>query len=128
MGKNKPLRFCFIDDDKHNWEQWRVWAKQKNYKVSIVDNALSANKISADFYVFDISVVAPFNLNLHSAYSPITSIASNHPHSTIVIIAGVSKSDAESVCDDVEQACGVRPVYGGWGTYEHLEKALEPFL
>lgn len=121
------MEFVFIDDDKATVAQWLEWADRKGYDASHAESVFEADKIRADFYVFDISVVAPIT-SPHMAYSPIAKLAENHPGAVIVIVSGISKGCVEDVIDDVFEACGVRPVYGGWGKHTDFEKAIEPYL
>lgn len=120
-------KFVFIDDDKDSAEQWLRWAAAKGYRYKHVDSALEANKIVADFYVFDISAVGGI-FQPHHAYSPISTIAENHPGAILVIVSGIPKDQIEDIIDDVERACGVRPLYGGWGKHTDFEKAIEEYM
>lgn len=121
------MKFVFIDDNVDNAEQWLRWAKDKGHTANHAETALDANKIRADFYVFDISAVASI-LQPETAYSPICSLIENHPGATIVIVSGMAKGCVEDVIEDVFEACGVRPLYGGWGKYEDFENAIKDYM
>ena len=127
MAKKK-LTFVFIDDDKDTADQWLRWAEEKGYTAYHAESALEANRIRSDFYVFDISVVAPSVTLYYTAYSAIATLAENHPGATIVIVTGLAGPCVEDVIEDVYEVCGVRPIYGGWGKYEDFEKALGDYL
>lgn len=121
----KKTRFVFINDDKHARRQWLEWAKRKGHSAFAVDNAFEANNIAADYYVFDISAVAPGTLSSRNAYSPICKVAENNPGAIIVIVSAMGKECVQDVIDDVFDASGVRVIYGGWGTYADFEKAIK---
>lgn len=121
------MRFVFIDDDKDSADQWLEWAKRNGHKAYHAESTLEANGISADFYVFDISAVSGI-LRPEYAYSPICTLAENHPGAVMVIVTGVAKGCVEDVIEDVYEAIGVRPLYGGWGAYDDFEKAIEDYL
>jgi hypothetical protein len=123
----RALRFVFIDDDVDSRNQWLEWGNRRNYITKAVEDVFEAVKINADFYIFDISAVAPI-IHTHSAYSPICKLHELHPGGIIVIISGIPKVQVEEVCEDVERHCGYRPSYGGWGKFEDLEKAIQPYL
>lgn len=121
------LKFVFIDDDKDNAEQWLRWAKDSGFRAEHVESILAADKIRADFYVFDISAVGSI-LSPEHAYSPICTIAERHPGATIVIVSGIARGCVEDVIEDVFEACGVRPLYGGRGKYEAFEAAIKDYI
>jgi hypothetical protein len=126
--KKKKTRFVFIDDDIENHEQWLRWAKRKGYDGYAVETAFEADKIPADFYIFDITAVAGSIFQAHNAYSAVCTMIENHPGATMVIVSGVSKGTVEDVIDEVEDRIGVRPIYGGWGAYSDLEKAIKDLV
>jgi len=121
------MRFVFINDDPDDIRQWLGWAERNGHEAQGVGSALEADRLNADFYVFDISAVAGL-LQPEQAYSPICSIATNHPGATMVIVSAVPKPCVDDLCEDVYVHIGVRPINGGWGTYTQFEKALEGLL
>jgi hypothetical protein len=123
----KKLKFVFINDDEDDCKQWLQWAERKGYHAEVVSNVFDADRIRADFYVFDISAIAPANL-IHTAYSPICTMINNHPGATFVIVSGISKYDVEATIEDVEDHVGVTVLNGGWGTYEAFEEAIKDYI
>ena len=121
------LKFVFIDDDRDSAERWLRWAADAGYRYKHAESALEAVKIVADFYVFDISAISGI-LSPEKAYSPICSIAERHPGAMMVIVSGIAKGCVEDVIEDVFDACGVRPLYGGWGKHEDFEAAIKDYL
>lgn len=122
------MKFVFIDDDPDNAEQWLRWAKIRGHKAEHAESVLEANKIRADFYVFDMSAVGGF-MPLDHAYSPICTMVQNHPGAVMAIVSGVSKDDRESVIADVlRETPGAMIVDGGWGRYKDFEQAIGDYL
>lgn len=121
------LKFVFVDDDQDNGRQWLRWAKDSGYRAEHVESILEADKIRADFYVFDISALGSI-LSTEHVYSPICTIAERHPGAILVIVSGIAKGCVEDVIEDVFDACGVRPLYGGWGKYKDFEAAIKDYI
>jgi len=121
---DNQLSFCFVDDDTENLEQWKRWIEDKGHIFIGVDNALDANKVRADVFVFDISVVCPIH-STHGAYSAMSSIGCNHPGAIIAIVSAIPDSAVRSVIDDVKVHVDNIVINGGWGSFSNLENALK---
>lgn len=149
------MKFMFIDGDEENQKLWREWAESNGHSAITTDNVFDANRFLVDFYVFDISAIAPINL-FYTMYSPIYTLreilcmiverlrdvsqkqsdhvkshatAENHPNSVMVIVSGVAKSNRNTIIEEVKHA---RPetliVDGGCGSYSEFETAISKFL
>ena len=119
----KKTRIVFINDDPEDRRLWLRWARDKKYIAHAVDNILDANKIpGVDYYVFDISVVCPI-LSLHMAYSPICTLAENHPGATIVIVSAIGEGSVDDIVEEVKERTGIDVINGGWGCFDDFEKA-----
>lgn len=116
-------KFVYINDDPDEREQWLRWARENNHRAWAVESALAAVDINADYYVFDISAIAPMTItNPHLAYSPICSMIERHPGAEIIILSAVGKHTVEAIIEEVYERTGIKPIYGGWGTYAEFEK------
>jgi len=122
------MKFVFINDDPADVQHWLRWAKDNNYSAEAVESVVLANRISANFYVFDISAVAPINLS-YTAYSPICTLSENHPGAVIVIVSGIAKDCREDIIEEVKSH---KPdtfiIDGGYGTFKDFEKAIKDWM
>ena len=122
---SNSLRIVFIEDDSAVGTCLKAWAKDIGHRAWIVDSALDANKINADYYLFDISAVGGL-YQVDHCYSPICSIAANHPGATMGVLTAWPKKSIQEVLDVIEKETGQQPLYvqSGRDVFESLEKVL----
>lgn len=119
------MRIVFIDDEPDNRRQWLEWAKRKGHDAWAVESVFDAKDYTADFFVFDLSAVGNI-MQPHSMYSPICRLIELHPGAGIILLSATSEQTVRSVIEEVSIHFDNPQIeYGGWGTFEGVEKALE---
>ena len=119
------MRIVFIEDDELLAEALIESVVDSGGVAYSVDNALDANKINADYYIFDMSAIGGLYA-VHSCWSPIANIANNHPGASIGILTAYSEDVISEVIDKVEKETGRKPVYiqTGRNCLEVMNKAI----
>lgn len=125
LKMNKALRIVFIEDDNLLAETLLAWAKDKGHEAWAVLNALDANKINADYYIFDMSAIGG-TYTMHHCYSPLCTISEHHPGAAIVILTAWSKSVIQEIIDRVKEETEVIPIYiqTGKDCFDDLDKLI----
>ena len=119
------MRIVFIDDNSDSRKQWMDWAKGKGYSSWVAESVFDAKDFAADFFVFDLSAVGDL-MQPHSMYSPICKLIELHPGAGIILMSATSERAVRDVIDEVSiHFDSPRIEYGGWGTFEGVEKALK---
>ncbi len=121
----KALRVVFIEDDRLVADSLLDWAKDHGLRAWVTDNAIDANQINADFYIFDMSAIGG-TYQIHHCYSPLCTISTNHPGAIIGILTAWSKDCIQEVLDRVKKETGREPLYlqAGKNLWDKLESVI----
>lgn len=128
------LRVFIVDDDEVAQRQFtelinEVYPSAEVHSCESIAHAMKG-MYAPDVLLIDVSCVAPAMLSdVVHAYKPIAWYLNQYPRCTAVIHSAMSRDGVYEVIEDVNNACGEpRAVYGGWGDWEGVKRAIDKII
>lgn len=130
----KTICIYVIDDNADNRRQFNdlIEITWSGADVRCFESVYDASQAGAspDLVIIDVSSVAPLMMgDVAHAYGPIAKFMELHPGADIIILSAMGRNSVYEVVDDVKRITQRENVfYGGWGSWEPLEKMIKQTL